>query len=138
MTCICAYNPSVMGRVGQACYSCYTRDIVKTIFSAYKHFRTHILYKNLSITHKIFQNEFLCKYLECAEDPSVQFCILHLFQFYKFCGSQKNLTHTAGFPYIKYSVNILRCVNHIPYVPEYRTTPHTIFNSEENIYTQYV
>jgi len=31
-----------------------------------------------------------------------------------------------------------RCVNHIPYVPEYKTTPFTIFNSEENIYTHYV
>lgn len=28
-----------------------------------------------------------------------------------------------------------RCVNHIPYVLEYKTTHFTIFNSEENIYT---
>lgn len=81
-----------------------------SIFSAYKHFRTHILHKNLSLTPIIFWNEFLCKYLVFAEDPSVQSCILHHFQFYRFCVSQNNLIHIAGFPFIKYTINDLKDV----------------------------
>jgi len=68
-----------------------------TTFSMYKHVRTHTLHKNLSITHKIFQNEFLSNTLNVVKIQVFNFASCICFSLINFVGHKKILLILRGF-----------------------------------------